>query len=242
VTLYSTVQATVTSTTTLSTTTTATSLLSTTSIISTTVSTTETSLTVKTTTATTTTTPGLVVLRRQVTVSPSAIPTYASACPDAARYSSACSCWGIFATTVTAASATVTSTVTVPASTTGTQTSISTVVTTVLTTETATTTGTELQSSTTTEVAISTATALQAAIRLNKAADGSLLGYVARDLGPFILPTITTDPLAALVIKFPVSIGGPVTDLDFELVNLQATDAQGTGPTPWLGFYYATSV
>jgi hypothetical protein len=44
-------------------------------------------------------TPG-VLLKRTVTESP-AIPTYASACSGAVRYSSACSCFGVFPTTST---------------------------------------------------------------------------------------------------------------------------------------------
>jgi hypothetical protein len=39
---------------------------------------------------------------RQVTVSPTAIPTYATYCPNASAYSSACSCVGITAYTTTA--------------------------------------------------------------------------------------------------------------------------------------------
>ncbi|KAE9371894.1 hypothetical protein N431DRAFT_468047 [Stipitochalara longipes BDJ] len=41
------------------------------------------------------------IARRQQTVIPSAIPTYATACANSAAYSSACSCNGIFATTTT---------------------------------------------------------------------------------------------------------------------------------------------
>ncbi|MCJ1400014.1 hypothetical protein MMC11_003217 [Xylographa trunciseda] len=52
---------------------------------------------------------------RQVTVVPSAIPTYASACSGSARYSSACSCIGVTATTSTAATPLTTVTVTVTA-------------------------------------------------------------------------------------------------------------------------------
>ncbi|KAH8908655.1 hypothetical protein BR93DRAFT_994235 [Coniochaeta sp. PMI_546] len=52
-----------------------------------------------------------------VTVSPSSIPAYASPCSNAAAYSSACSCWGITATTITVptpvTTVTVTATVTV---------------------------------------------------------------------------------------------------------------------------------
>ncbi|KAE9365670.1 hypothetical protein N431DRAFT_473709 [Stipitochalara longipes BDJ] len=40
--------------------------------------------------------------RRQETIVPSIVPTYASACANPSAYSSACSCWGITATTVTA--------------------------------------------------------------------------------------------------------------------------------------------
>ncbi|MCJ1298395.1 hypothetical protein MMC08_001184 [Hypocenomyce scalaris] len=39
--------------------------------------------------------------RRQVTVTPSSIPTYASACSGTARYSSTCSCYGITGTATT---------------------------------------------------------------------------------------------------------------------------------------------
>lgn len=48
---------------------------------------------------------------RQATVSPTAIPTYASACSGAVRYSSACSCIGVTQYTVIAAAATTTITV-----------------------------------------------------------------------------------------------------------------------------------
>ncbi|KAK1977946.1 hypothetical protein LZ30DRAFT_825344 [Colletotrichum cereale] len=51
-------------------------------------------------------------------ISTQAIPEYASACPDAARYSSACSCFGATAATTTAPAATVTSTVSIVATTT----------------------------------------------------------------------------------------------------------------------------
>jgi hypothetical protein len=46
------------------------------------------------------------VFRRQQTVRPTAIPTYASECANAAEYSSACSCMGITARTSTVAAAT----------------------------------------------------------------------------------------------------------------------------------------
>ncbi|MCJ1420347.1 hypothetical protein MMC32_006704 [Xylographa parallela] len=52
---------------------------------------------------------------RQVTVVPSAIPTYASACSGSVRYSSACSCIGVTATTSTATTPVTTVTVTVTA-------------------------------------------------------------------------------------------------------------------------------
>jgi hypothetical protein len=48
-----------------------------------------------------------------VTTSPTNIPTYASACDNVLRYSSACSCWGITATTTTAATPSTTVTVTI---------------------------------------------------------------------------------------------------------------------------------
>ncbi|KAL6901194.1 hypothetical protein GGI43DRAFT_383534 [Trichoderma evansii] len=47
------------------------------------------------------------------TVCPTAVPTYASACDGAKGYSSACSCWGIKPTTVTAHTPTRTEIVTV---------------------------------------------------------------------------------------------------------------------------------
>jgi hypothetical protein len=53
--------------------------------------------------------------QRQVTVAPSVVPTYASACSGTVRYSSACSCWGITAMTTTAATPVTTTTVTVTA-------------------------------------------------------------------------------------------------------------------------------
>ncbi|MCJ1354101.1 MAG: hypothetical protein MMC33_004088 [Icmadophila ericetorum] len=49
---------------------------------------------------------------RQVTVVPSSIPTYASACSGSVRYSSACSCIGVTASTTTAPSPSTTVTVT----------------------------------------------------------------------------------------------------------------------------------
>jgi hypothetical protein len=42
------------------------------------------------------------LVQRQVTVSPSSVPTYASVCSDAVHYSTACCCWGITASTTTA--------------------------------------------------------------------------------------------------------------------------------------------
>ncbi|KAK3374623.1 hypothetical protein B0H63DRAFT_480600 [Podospora didyma] len=54
------------------------------------------------------------VQRRQQTIVPSAIPSYASKYCDASKYSSACSCWGITATTTTVTSVS-TVTVTPPA-------------------------------------------------------------------------------------------------------------------------------
>ncbi|KAK7932579.1 hypothetical protein PG985_003291 [Apiospora marii] len=47
-----------------------------------------------------------------VTVFPTAVPTYASACSGAVRYSSACSCWGVSAVFTTAPTPVVTVTVT----------------------------------------------------------------------------------------------------------------------------------
>ncbi|KAF8856003.1 hypothetical protein BDZ45DRAFT_804502 [Acephala macrosclerotiorum] len=67
-----------------------------------------------TTTITSTVTEAIVtaraVLARQATMSPSAIPTYATYCSASARYASACSCLGITKTTTTLATPTVTST------------------------------------------------------------------------------------------------------------------------------------
>ncbi|MCJ1408961.1 hypothetical protein MMC19_003038 [Ptychographa xylographoides] len=56
-----------------------------------------------------------VVERRQVTVTPSSVPTYASACSGTARYSSACSCAGITKSTSTAPTPVTTVTVSVTA-------------------------------------------------------------------------------------------------------------------------------
>src|ERR1700722_17450261 len=53
--------------------------------------------------------------QRQVTVAPSSAPTYASACSGTARYSSACSCWGITVVTTIAPTPVTTTTVTVTA-------------------------------------------------------------------------------------------------------------------------------
>ncbi|MCJ1387154.1 hypothetical protein MMC17_010287 [Xylographa soralifera] len=49
---------------------------------------------------------------RAVTVSPSSVPTYASACSGTARYSSACSCFGVTHSTTTASTPSTTITVT----------------------------------------------------------------------------------------------------------------------------------
>ncbi|KAH6676920.1 hypothetical protein F5X68DRAFT_245931 [Plectosphaerella plurivora] len=67
-----------------------------------------------------TTVTGAPVLKRQVTVHPSVLPTYATACRSVEAYSSACSCIGISPTTITVATPTVkvTSTSTVTAQTT----------------------------------------------------------------------------------------------------------------------------
>lgn len=86
----------------------------------------------KTTTVLTTTTltpvkkrEAAAIEQRQVTVQPSSVPTYASACSGTVRYSSACSCWGITAKTTTAptplttTTKTVTATITVTACPTG---------------------------------------------------------------------------------------------------------------------------
>ncbi|KAK2041994.1 hypothetical protein LZ31DRAFT_375108 [Colletotrichum somersetense] len=54
----------------------------------------------------------------ETAISTKTIPEYASACPDAARYSSACSCFGATAATTTAPAATVTSTVSIVSTTT----------------------------------------------------------------------------------------------------------------------------
>ena len=54
----------------------------------------------------------------QVTVVPSSVPTYALACSGSVRYSSACSCWGITASTITVATPTISTTVTVTSTTT----------------------------------------------------------------------------------------------------------------------------
>lgn len=53
--------------------------------------------------------PGNALRKRQTTVSPTAIPSYASPCSSLAAYSSACSCLGVPRTTVTAAAAASTS-------------------------------------------------------------------------------------------------------------------------------------
>ncbi|KAK8045509.1 hypothetical protein PG993_005533 [Apiospora rasikravindrae] len=48
-----------------------------------------------------------------VTVFPTEVPTYASACSGAVRYSSACSCWGVTAAVTTAPTPVITVTITV---------------------------------------------------------------------------------------------------------------------------------
>lgn len=50
---------------------------------------------------------------RAATESPTAVPAYASSCDKDGEYASACSCWGITATTKTGATPTKTTTVTV---------------------------------------------------------------------------------------------------------------------------------
>ncbi|KAL8334386.1 hypothetical protein RB598_008908 [Gaeumannomyces tritici] len=103
--------------------------VTTTTTISVTVSKSTTSTTTTTTTTTSTTTTGILD-PRQVTQVPSLVPAYASACPDAAAYSSACSCWGITARTTTAgapsatASTTATETTTVTVAATATATAV----------------------------------------------------------------------------------------------------------------------
>ena len=64
----------------------------------------------RTTELTTTTATGIstVYQKRQVTVSASAIPTYASACSGAVKYSSACSCLGVTRYTITLSTASTT--------------------------------------------------------------------------------------------------------------------------------------
>lgn len=57
--------------------------------------------------------PGNTLRKRQTTVSPTSMPTYASACSSLAAYSSACSCLGVARTTITAAAATSTSVCTI---------------------------------------------------------------------------------------------------------------------------------
>lgn len=62
-------------------------------------------------------TPSVTAAKRQatggaITTSPTAVPTYASACSGTVRYSSACSCFGITKTTTTVATSTTTATVT----------------------------------------------------------------------------------------------------------------------------------
>ncbi|MCJ1416040.1 hypothetical protein MMC32_002375 [Xylographa parallela] len=58
-------------------------------------------------------TPKASLAPRQMTVAPSSIPSYASACSGSVRYSSACSCIGVAATTSTAPRPTIVTTVTV---------------------------------------------------------------------------------------------------------------------------------
>ena len=86
------------------------------------------------------------LLGRQVTVLPSAIPYYASSCLDRGQYSSACSCIGVSGTTVTAPGKSSKVTVTV--------TQVATQLTEILTTATT----TDAQTSTTTETATATET------------------------------------------------------------------------------------
>ncbi|MCJ1403257.1 hypothetical protein MMC11_006480 [Xylographa trunciseda] len=57
--------------------------------------------------------PTISLAARQMTVRPSAIPSYASTCSGSVRYSSACSCIGVTATTTTAPTPITTTTVTV---------------------------------------------------------------------------------------------------------------------------------
>ncbi|KAM7193994.1 hypothetical protein V8F33_007500 [Rhypophila sp. PSN 637] len=95
-------------------------------------------------------------LKRQVTVSGSTFPAYASACTSFAKYTSACSCVGVFPETVTASAPSTTVTVT------STSTSTSTYTTTTSTTTTSPLSVTEttlLTSTLTTTVTASTATA-----------------------------------------------------------------------------------
>ncbi|MCJ1290149.1 hypothetical protein MMC34_001685 [Xylographa carneopallida] len=59
--------------------------------------------------------PAISLAARQMTVAPSSIPTYASACSGAVRYSSACSCIGVTKSTTTAPTPITTKTVTATA-------------------------------------------------------------------------------------------------------------------------------
>ncbi|RDW58439.1 hypothetical protein BP5796_12369 [Coleophoma crateriformis] len=93
---------------------------------------------VEVTTTTTTTTAGAVKKRINtngaITNSPSAVPTYASACSGTTRYSSACSCAGVTKSTTTLIAVTVYTTVlAIVSTTTGTTTSTSTTTTTTTT-------------------------------------------------------------------------------------------------------------
>lgn len=93
--------------------------------------------------------------KRQVTDVPSDIPTYASACSGAVRYSSACSCIGVTAETITANSPVTTVTVsqTVTPTTLTVESTVATVdATTIVATRTVIVTVTDVVSATTTEV------------------------------------------------------------------------------------------
>ncbi|MCJ1417066.1 hypothetical protein MMC32_003405 [Xylographa parallela] len=102
------------------------------------------------------------IVPRAVTVSPSAVPTYASACSGTSRYSSACSCFGVTHSTSTAPTPSTTITVTATATATATSAVTSTTVVDVTTTVIASITLTDLVTATTVLTAGVTATSIDA--------------------------------------------------------------------------------
>jgi hypothetical protein len=126
------------------------------------------------------------------------VPAYASACSGAVRYSTACSCIGVTAQTVTATAATSTVTVKTTEYTTVRETSVVATVETVVTDVTATKTTTNYSTKTVTDY-VATATATVFKIGLD--VEGRLPGFLGKlDVGILGLASYTADVSAAVTV------------------------------------------